>query len=1299
MFPLPSGDLVFGRSPYADLQVLDPSLSRRHARLRVCPDGIRLQDLGSVNGTTVNGSGVGPDWIPVTPDARIEAGGSVLRLCPAAPQRPGPARAEATDAQGTIPIPIPVPPMAAPETVAGEPVTLRYPRTPSRPDQRRASPVLLLATALVPLAMAAALALALRNWLYLGIGLFGPLTAAIHLFVDRRTSRARGVEAADRYDAALAAVERDLRRVLDRERAAGHAEHPPLPSVLACATGREPSLWQGFAAGDTWAVRVGCGDVPAHIRVVRDDQTTRPANPDCPLLIRLDGRAVAVRGSEDDVAGLARSILVQLAVRLPPDRCRLRLDEEAARLVGAAWPPWLPHLTGDDAPADPERDLLVLAGSPGNPARGRGNLPHGRPPGARAVIVLVPDPVDAPPWCEVTAQVAAGRVSLTATRPGLLDGADPRTRMEPAAPEDLERTGRAELLHLRHAAPAARALAALRPQHGTATYPSAQGGLLSRLRLGDTEPALTGSLRTAWSTTEHGTARVLLGDLLDGTGEACELDLDRDGPHLLLAGMTGSGKSELLTTLVAGLVLRHPPQELALVLMDYKGGSAFAPFASLPHTVGLLTDLDPDATARALRALGAELRHREAVLRSAGVGDIRAYRQFRRRHPQAEPLPRLVVVVDEYRVLAEDHAPLMSALVRIAGLGRGLGLHLVLATQRPGGIVSAEIRANVNARIALRVRDVAESHDVIDSAAAATVDPHTPGRGYLRVGSCAPVAFQALRASTPVRRELTTPVRVTRRSGPGPSPRAGDQPSGGTSPATPNVSSERDIDVIVAAAIAAATHDGHRRPPPIWAPPLPPEVRLTLPATPDPHRQDRPPAWPYALADDPDGRAVEPLSWRPLEQGHLALVGTGRTGRTEAVAALLVALSRSCPGTVQVFVIDAAGGLAAAGPLPHCAGLVGTDDVGAVRRLVDVVHRLSSAAAAAGGDPPITVLVVHGWEQLCSALDGVDHGRTSARLLELFRAGPAGRVRVLVTGDRALLSGTVAGLVEQKVVLRLADPRDALIAGLRQPATLGPGRGVHLPSGRVVQLARADAQELSDAAAAAQEAHPRCPLPTRLRPLPRRVHAEDVPPVEEPSRLTIGVTVDGSAAWVPTGGTLLVVGPPGSGRTTTLRVIAERAAEHRLPVAVVRAGGCRPDPDRTSPDPGGTWPDPGGTWPDPGGTWPDPRGCPPPILLADDVDELPATDQARLADLAADGVPVVAALRTASAAQSYTGLVGRLRRGDAVILSPTPADGQLLGVRIEGGEPPIPGRATLVRRGVPQPIQIALPAAANPGPP
>lgn len=214
-----------------------------------------------------------------------------------------------------------------------------------------------------------------------------------------------------------------------------------------------------------------------------------------------------------------------------------------------------------------------------------------------------------------------------------------------------------------------------------------------------------------------------------GTDGPVTIDLVKDGPHALVAGTTGSGKSEALRTWLLQLVRRYPPSALRLILIDYKGGATLAQFASLPHSEGLFTDLDVAATGRVLHALGRELRRREVACVARGVRDISQWEQL---DPAGAP-PRLLCVIDEFRALTQTHPQLMDQCVDLAARGRSLGIHLIAATQSPAGVVSAQMRANLTLRVCLRTAQGADSFDVLGVDSAAHL-PRVPGRALVDAG-------------------------------------------------------------------------------------------------------------------------------------------------------------------------------------------------------------------------------------------------------------------------------------------------------------------------------------------------------------------------------------------------------------------------------------------------------------------------------------------------------------------------------------------------------------------------------------
>lgn len=219
-----------------------------------------------------------------------------------------------------------------------------------------------------------------------------------------------------------------------------------------------------------------------------------------------------------------------------------------------------------------------------------------------------------------------------------------------------------------------------------------------------------------------------------GLGEEGPVDLDlvADGPHALVAGCTGSGKSEALLGWLAAIAHCYSPEQVRFILIDYKGGATFARLEALPHTQALLTDLDAGATTRALGGIASILQRREEALGALGFPDLATWESAHEEDPLSvtAPPPRLVVAIDEFRVLAQAHPDSMEVLLRLAAQGRSLGLHLIAATQRPSGAVSAQMRANMDIRLCLRCVSASDSTDIIGDGRAASL-PRIPGRAVL----------------------------------------------------------------------------------------------------------------------------------------------------------------------------------------------------------------------------------------------------------------------------------------------------------------------------------------------------------------------------------------------------------------------------------------------------------------------------------------------------------------------------------------------------------------------------------------
>ncbi|MDT4942387.1 MAG: segregation ATPase FtsK/SpoIIIE, family, partial [Pseudonocardiales bacterium] len=897
---------------------------------------------------------------------------------------------------------------------------------------------------------------------------------------DRLHWRRANSRAAATLRGRRAAIERQIATELAAETARRRRAAPDPAAIRAAAAVPDTRVWSRQRADpELLRVRVGVAEQPATLQL-RDGDTTGPAArlADVPFSVDLAAGPLGIAGPDAVVTACARWLVGQLATLAAPADVEFALVLDETRAGSWHWARWLPHVVRPVATSGAAGAALVtgLAALVDRRAATRRPGEHGWH-GSWLVVVVDRCGADRPAGL---ADVLARGVGLGVT--ALWLGSDPAalpgcsaavaqvsgingTRAAVRAARDTEATDAVlDQVSAAWADELARSLAPLvdggaaddRELPTECTLPAA-------LHLGEVTPE---AIADRWSHATGAAATVL------GAGAAgiVRVDLAVDGPHVLVAGTTGAGKSELLRTLVIGLAASQPPSELNLLLIDYKGGAAFAECARLPHTAGVVTDLDADLTERALRSLHAELRRREQSFADAGAGDLTGYRSG----SPAEPIPRLVIVVDEFAALAEELPDFLPGLIGVAQRGRSLGIHLVLATQRPGTAVSADIRANTALRIALRVTDAGESQDIIGSPAAAAVDPACPGQGWLRTGSTL-TAFQAAHASGRSRAGATT-ARVERLdSWRRVRPRA----------AEPGTAS--DLSRLVDAVCEAARRSGMAPARSPWQPPLPdtlPRAQLTKGA--DRH------VITLGRVDLPDEQRQETLDIDLGTGATLLVAGGPRSGRTNALTLLATgAAAGFSPREVHLHVVDGTGALAGAlRRLPHATTVLGPAELELFPRLLDRLDRSVAARLSGGAGPvagqPVLVLLVDGWDAVCAALPDALAVGCADRLAGLLRSARAARLVIGVTGERVLSTTRLATGFGQRLLLGAPERTDSVRRVRERPATFPPGRAVRLVDGALAQFAApvTSAEVAAIGAASASASVDQRPGAIRIRPLP-----------------------------------------------------------------------------------------------------------------------------------------------------------------------------------------------------------------------
>jgi S-DNA-T family DNA segregation ATPase FtsK/SpoIIIE len=953
----------------------------------------------------------------------------------------------------------------------------------------------------------------------------------------RRRAAAEHAERLALFEDRLEAQRARLRRLHEQERAA-RLFLAPDPGELLLVAGAEaqgarpePRLWERRPADDDFLdLRAGCGNLPAAsqgrvpppardgvvdrrlYRTAAEYATLRQV----PITVPLGALgSLGVGGPRPPAAALARAMLWQAAALHAPADLRIA----ALFAPGAApeweWLRWLPHtvpLANDPSPA-----ARMLAGAPAAAASLAGTLldllSRRREESARAQSAPPPAPrllllVDGPELLRSTPAVgellrhggplgiavlllAAGWAELPEDCAAMLEVEAHGARWARAGdqwPRERFAPDRAELAASDRLA---RSLAGVRlREHGGAQDIPRSVRLFDLLDIAGAESL---ARPRWWDEPPAGAWRpdVPFGAVADGQPIYLDLNESRHGPHGIIAGATGAGKSVLLQSVIAALATTHAPERLQLLLIDFKGGAALMMFAPLPHTAGMVTDLEGRLAERAMTAIKSELRRRKRLLKGAAldhgvkvenIGDYRAL-AARRGLP---PLPNLLIVVDEFDEMARGYPEFVAELIRVVKQGRSLGVHLLLATQQPARAVTDEIRSQLKFFLALRLGGADDSREMLLKPDAAFLPTDIPGRAYFRVGGEVRLlqvahvtgAYQPRAAAAGPRvsflrdgREL--PVEAAREH--------------------PERRAETDLDILVQGLRDAAATRGPAfpgwRPAQIWQPPLPP--RLMLPEIEPPAAEPPRELWlrqPIGLLDLPQESRREPFAVA-LAEGHLAIVGAPGSGKTTALRTLVLGLAgRHSPRDLWCYLVDAGGqGLSSLAALPHVGAHIQARERERLRRLVrtldaairDRQERLGAAdaadlpayrARAAEPLPAILVVVdklavlreetrdIHGGEDLADDL---------ARIARLGR--PLG-IHLALSADRASdLGYKLLALIETRIALRQPELHDyADLLGTRVSAQIPAG----LPGRALVAHPDHGALELQIALPAIAEALP-----------------------------------------------------------------------------------------------------------------------------------------------------------------------------------------------------------------------------------
>jgi S-DNA-T family DNA segregation ATPase FtsK/SpoIIIE len=970
----------------------------------------------------------------------------------------------------------------------------------------------------------------------------------------------------------LDGVDHAARETASAQHHSSHWTHPDPSHLWSLVGGRR--MWERRPADDDFChVRVGVGSRPLRTRLVVPDSpplaesdpvtsaavrrlvAARSTVDDVPVVAALPGATlIHVDGDPDMARALVRAVLCQLSVLHGPDHLAIAAVGDDATRPQWEWLKWLPHHEHpiDADAAGPARMTYAAVTDAEQHLGARVNK--------RCVVVVdgaeavVAQRLCSPAHTVLAVGPPAG--APTAASRWYVDRAaitiDDATRAQP------------DLLSLDEARACARRIAAYRPAAtghpdftggaGAADWPGLMGlGDWARLdpatvwrQRGDAD-----ALRVPIGVCERG--RPVLLDIKEAAQHGM-------GPHGLCIGATGSGKSEFLRTLTLGMIAAHPPDRLNLILIDFKGGATFLGLDRAAHVSAVITNLADEAhlVARMKDALSGEVNRRQEALRAAGnLADLTEYQRARAHRPDLAPLPAVLIVVDEFSELLSQHPDFAELFVAIGRLGRSLGMHLLLASQRLDEGRLRGLDTHLSYRVCMKTFSASESRAVLGVPDAYHL-PGAPGAAYLKTADGELTRFQTAYVSGPYpgARTDAPPSPTARVFTAAPTP---SDPAGSRRP----TQSERSVLATVLSRLAGHGPAAHR----VWLPPL--RHSPSLDAMLDLGPVD-PLAVPVGLIDSPFEQRRDPLTVDfSGAAGNVAVIGGPRSGKSTTLRTVALALAATHrPRDVQLYCLDFGGGaLSSLRALPHVGAVASRHEGDLVRRTVAEVEAVLRAreirfreqgidsiaefrrrrAAGDMADPLGDVfLIVDGWSTVRQEFEAVEGAVTA-----LAVRGLAFGVHVAIAASRwAEIRPALKDQLGTRIELRLGDPAESEM-DRRRARTLAdcpPGRGITRDGKDItIALPRLDgvrsAVGLPEAIAAAAELlrarHPGEQVaPVAL--LPDRIDRDTLPAGAAGTGLLLGlgerrlrpVTVD--FAEQPH---LIVLGEAACGKTATLRTL------------------------------------------------------------------------------------------------------------------------------------------------------------------